>query len=775
MKIVLKILSGVIALALLLLVALLVVLFTIDPNSFKPNVKSKLADMNINADFTGEWSWKLYPRFQIDLGQLSVSAVYPEGDKALPNSLTERPLASTNRAYLSLDVMPLFRRKVHFNAFVLEEAELFYGVALDKSQVVRTNIDPILDALDTGEDPIAEEEIEESKANLDFAIETIQIVDSGIIYLDQTSETSMTLSRANLRFDNVQLAGNPIEVSASSFVQSNDLKPAYLAAEFNVVANEDFTLVKLSELALTISNEKRDSAKTLKLAGSADIKRQVALERLDVKANLDLSSEKLDLLLVDIGLLESAFPKPLSVGADSKIGYVSELKDNLSSSSILNFSTQSFTLNDSGGQISSTVELVGERPPKVQASVVLDKLTLAEFVEESSENKADDQNPGVDKPSSAEELPLDLLDAAALLAKIQVKEITFDKINAKNFRSAIELGSGKFAIRDTALDLADGSVGFTVTGRRKGQNLETSGDFEGSGLESAKMLSMFSDLDMISGVTNTEVKFQSLGNTSEELISNLTLDGTFGSQDMLVKGVDIVSQFCSVLDILESIPDSSADWKQLAVNQISKKFPQAENQNAEDTQAGRASAKKSGNDRTEFKPISLAFSLQGENARLDNLEASIENIKASANGRFNTKTLDFRVPFTLQVADFAKGVERCVAIPERIRQVKIPLVCRGKLDSIGPTSCVPDVSALRSSGKNYLNAIVDTKKTELKARANAKIEAEKARLDERIAKEKSELKEREDELKKRIDEKREEAENKAKEKAREKLKSLFGS
>ena len=393
---------------------------------------------------------------------------------------------------------------------------------------------------------------------------------------------------------------------------------------------------------------------------------------------------------------------------------------------------------------------------------------------------ASDEPESASASGPAEALPLDILDAVNADLKFAINRIVFKDIEANNFTASLTAGSGRFTLSDTALKLADGALTAELSGQKQGKALATEGKFAAKGVEAAQLIAMVSDLDLLEGAANTAIAFNSRGVTSDEIAANLSLTGSMDAPELVLKGIDIVDRFCGVLDTLEKVPQNSDDWRSLAMNQLEKRYGSSSTSpvTTPNDPAASLSASAAKTQRTQFKPIDMRFSLKGPAAEIGELKADLESIEARASGKFNTKSLDFRVPFTLQIADFAKGIERCVKIPDYVRRAKIPLVCRGNFASITPSTCVPDVSALRSDAKQYLAGAFEKEKAAVKAEAEAKIAAEKARLDARVAKEKAELEARKEqkkaELEAKLDAERKAAEEKAKDKVKDRLKGLLG-
>ena len=137
-------------------------------------------------------------------------------------------------------------------------------------------------------------------------------------------------------------------------------------------------------------------------------------------------------------------------------------------------------------------------------------------------------------------------------------------------------------------------------------------------------------------------------------------------------------------------------------------------------------------DMTRLEPVTMQLRYAANTLNLQQLNATIANLLSTASGRFNLETGRFDVPFSLSLGEFASKVESCLPIDEKWRKRALPIRCKGAIDDIGPTTCLPDTKLLTELVKDRVKGEVREKLDAEKARAEEKLEAEKDRLEEKL-------------------------------------------
>lgn len=180
MKRALKILGIVLGIPVLLVVlAILALLFVVDPNSLKPEI-AKVAKDKTDADLVmkDSLSWRFWPRVGISLGKAGLS---------LPAE--KQPLALIDKASVDVEVMPLFSGKVVIQAVNVIGAELNYIRHANGA----TNWDPVLKKLASPE--------EEQSEKIDLRVEQLRVAGSRLRYVDEVQSMSSELSDLSLAVD----------------------------------------------------------------------------------------------------------------------------------------------------------------------------------------------------------------------------------------------------------------------------------------------------------------------------------------------------------------------------------------------------------------------------------------------------------------------------------------------------------------------------------------------------------------------------------------------
>ena len=172
----------------MLLVAVVVLRFFIDPNDFKPQISALVEDASgYQLSIDGDLSWSFYPVLGFRSEAVSVVAAPDQ-----PAFLNLRKLA------LGVELMPLFSRQLKVQQLLLE--------GLDAQLLLNEQGLPNWQLPDTSDSKSAESKPESSSAGSmpEFSIPLIRIVDSNLRYRDAVSGTDVGVVIDRLELENVQ-------------------------------------------------------------------------------------------------------------------------------------------------------------------------------------------------------------------------------------------------------------------------------------------------------------------------------------------------------------------------------------------------------------------------------------------------------------------------------------------------------------------------------------------------------------------------------------------
>ena len=136
---------------------------------------------------------------------------------------------------------------------------------------------------------------------------------------------------------------------------------------------------------------------------------------------------------------------------------------------------------------------------------------------------------------------------------------------------------------------------------------------------------------------------------------------------------------------------------------------------------------------SDLTPIKLKVKMENQKVQLQKMDATVQKLAANASGSFDIKTGKFDVPISLSLADFASSLEGCNLIDEKWRKRIVPLRCKGGLDKIGPTTCLPDIKLI---GKLIEDQYKDKAKAKGKEKGKELEQKAKEKLTEKLGEEK---------------------------------------
>jgi hypothetical protein len=304
--------------------------------------------------------------------------------------------------------------------------------------------------------------------------------------------------------------------------------------------------------------------------------------------------------------------------------------------------------------------------------------------------------PEVEKngPASAEPdappqpLPLEALRDLNLQAKVAFEKLMYKGLPMNQPQLQVSANNGLLKLETLSLQTADGTVSGEGQLDARGAEAQLQMTLQSQGVNLGTLLQTFADLDKVTGKVSATAVVTSHGATDKALQDNLVVEASAESEELQVTPINIEEQFCRALSILQqqTLPEN-IEWP----------------------------------DMTRLEPVKMQIRYADHTLNLQQLNATIANLLSAASGSFNLETGKFNVPFSLSLGEFANKVESCLPIEEKWRKRALPIRCKGSLDDIGPTTCLPDTKLL-----------TELVKDRVKGEAREKLEAEKDRLENKL-------------------------------------------
>ena len=653
MKILMRSLLILIGLVCALLLVLVVLIFTLDPNRLKPLLEKQAAERGIELHIPGDINWKLFPNLALSLGELNLHSIQ---DKTL--------LAAVNQAEVSVQLMPIFQRQILVDGIRLDGLEVRYEIDAQGASAW----DSIGgDKKDSGEPPAA---ATDTGAPPELAVEQIDITNLKLQYANAQTGDRAEIQRLNLHATDVALQGKAFPLQLDFSAAYNDMPPMQIAWNGPVSVNLDTQMLKVAEADVKLQ------------VGAANLVAALATEThwgepLTSKGKIDIEPAALPPLLkaLDIEPPQTANPKALQqVGGAITYDFGPDQ---------LTLKPVTLTVDDT--RVDGQLQLKNFEQPVIVTgwqgtSLVVDDYLPPEMA------KNGEAAPQPETPPQP--LPLEAIRDLNINAKVAFEKLIYKQLPIHQPQLQMSAKNGLVKLETLSLQTADGTV--TGEGQLDARSSEAQLQMalQSQGVNLGTLLKTFADLDKITGKASATANITSHGATGKALQDNLIVEASAESQELQVTPINIEEQFCRALSILQqqALPEN-LEWP----------------------------------DMTRLEPVKMQLRYAENTLNLQQLNATIANLLSTASGSFNLETGKFNVPFSLSIGEFASKVEGCLPIEEKWRKRSLPIRCKGSMDNIGPTTCLPDTKLLTELAKDRL-----------KGEAKEKIEAEKDRLEEKL-------------------------------------------
>ncbi len=661
-------LAVVMGLPLVIAVALVVFIFTLDPNRLKPIAIEAAAKQGFRLEMKGDLSWQFFP----NVG-LKVDGV------ALYNAATNDSLATINSASFLVAMKPLLQRKIDIAGINLQGANINYWLN-KKGQSQWPEM-----AADTAPEPVPSEPSGDGSVPA-FNINDLSLEDMALSYRDATGQ-EFVLSGLTVKAANVNLNGELFDLGVHAVI--------------NIAPNPETTVVLEGKTAvnMAVKTFKLQQAKlSFDFAGGGSMRSTLNAdaswaEPLSVVADIDTNIDKLKALMTAF-----AIPAPVTANADALKNMALQAHISFKNDQLSVTKTQ-LTLDQSTFDITAKVEQMAN--PRVDVKVNLDRINLDDYLPPASETK--DTSPKA--ATVATPLPFDMLQKLYATLSLKAGQVTVNGVALSNVDVGFKARSGLLTLQPAALNVAEGKLAVNATLDARTNNALLKGDVDVAGLQLAPLLAELKQPDALAGQLNSHISFQSQGKTDQALIEGLVAQITADSPLIKLTTINVEKQFCDAVNLVS---------KGLVGGIASLAQPAAET--TTDTWVAY----------TELAPLALKASYAANKIQLESLNADIQKLQASSYGEIDLATGDFKFPIDVRLADFAGGLEGCATVDEKWRQRAVPLRCKGNLSNIGAKTCLPDGPRITELVKDKLKEQVKGKvdeqaqKVEDKAKEKAK-------------------------------------------------------
>jgi uncharacterized protein involved in outer membrane biogenesis len=693
MKKALKILIGlIIAVPLVTLLTIVGVFLVKDANDFKPTIVAQAKNAGINLDIQGDLSWSLIP-LGLDIHQIQIK------DQTLAD------FASAERVLASIDFWSLFSGAPKVQTVLLDglNLNLIQRSASDNNW---SNILPPKDQPATPE--TAEPQASEPSDNaLNFLVESFQLINTRLRFESGPQDLLLTINPLNLTLSNITFDQSfPVSLNFSLTEDKNQLE-VFSEINTQLLISKDLSRFELSGL----DNRNRIKAPDfiqdeLRVQLNADIEANTKTETINIpRLMLALNELKLNAesrienyssdLKVQASLEIPAFSlKELLAALKIKLPPM-QAEDALEKLALSgNLSLEKQTLNvdklklqlDESTWTGSLSRVLAEQPALQATRVKLhgDKLNLDRYLPPAADTAV--TNTALTEPpqSSAPEelLPLDTLrtlnmDITLIQDSLQIKNIETSNIElsltAKDGRLAQSLKGklyeGSYSLTNR-LDAQSKTPRWNSTQNISNLNLEP--------LMTSLSIEALKEYGKITGMLNIQGDFNASGNQLTTLQESAKGSLAFDIAKGAFEGISLNALSCKGLALINKESIDTSSW------------PNA----------------------TPFNTLKGSATLDSQRVatRFDIITAGIH---ADSQGQIDLSKTELDLRAALKV--IGEPADQACRVNEKLKDIGIPVVCKGQFDTPPAQLCKLDTSRLGEmaktlaveEGKRKLNKEVD--------------------------------------------------------------------
>lgn len=200
---------GVLVLGVAILIGVL--LFVVDPNTFKPTIEKIASNYALDVDLKGDLAWQFYPNVALKLNSVDVK-----------NGVTSEEILNVETVALSVKLLPLLKLDIQVDGAYIEKPQIFFTINRNS----RSNIQDILDKFKSA--PKTDDEAkkntdatEQTKSGneLKIFITSFEIKDAAIKYANYSiakNKQTADLKNFNLRASKISLENYfPLKVNGA--------------------------------------------------------------------------------------------------------------------------------------------------------------------------------------------------------------------------------------------------------------------------------------------------------------------------------------------------------------------------------------------------------------------------------------------------------------------------------------------------------------------------------------------------------------------------------
>ncbi len=757
MKIIKRLIIGLVLLIVVLFIVLAVFISTLDLNAYKEQIQ-KLTKDQTGRDLTinGELDASFFPWIGISIGQVSLSNAQGFGDL---------PFARMDAAKVKIEVMPLLRKQINVQSVELD------GLTLDLQRAAngKTNWDDLTQASASTSTTTNDQTTEVeggAPAIAALAVGGISVSNANISWQDKQNGSDAQLSNFNLKTGSIELA-KPFSLETGFDVISNSFEvksrldaggdvtidlqqQKYLLTGLSLTTTASGAAIPFKDAALTfggditadLGNQQITVEKLFVQSMGIDLQGRVNVTSLDSNPQIkaSLSSKEPFSLRELFEKLEIEQPETADESVMKSVSLTMQLEAD-SKQAVLNDLT--IKLDDTTFKGNASLpNLAGDLPP-IRFKFNVDNIDLDRYLPPPAQpvkgaDKAAEAEQQLEPVAAAEdieiELPLELIRKLDVEGEFSLDNIKVSNLSANSIVVPITAKAGIITLDGILAQMYEGKFSSKVAVNAKSETpvYTVKTDLE-SILAEPLLKDLLQDDAPLSGKGNFNLEITTAGNSVNGLKAGL--NGGYGLSfvDGAINGINIAYQLRRARAAIKG--QKVAD---------DKKFK-----------------------KTDFSALKMTGKFTKGVLYSEDLDLRAPVLRLGGKGTvdLNKDYVDYTLKTLLSGSSKGQGGKE----KAELSGVKLSVPIRGHFDELSADFTKVILQAMKDDLKNKFNdakskAQAKLKKKEAEVRAKLKVKEKEAR---------AQLKEKEKAAKAKLKEKEKAEIEKLKKKAKDKLKGLF--
>jgi AsmA protein len=633
----LKIFSIGFSLLLILVLAPVVFLLTLDPNDYKPQIERLAQEQGVDLQINGDLGWQIYPSIALELNEVALAT-----DQAAMSLM-----ASLEQAQLDIDLWPIFAGELSVSGIRVQ------GVDLSVTEIESAE-SPTGDAGASDADaPDAATSEEISVAGLSARQITLQDLH---LFYQPIEGDAVDLEIAELSAGSFNLAGNPFP-----FAVSFDLE--YAGQSLNLGMSSQL-LLDLEASRYQIETERLD----LGVTGDQSISSQIDLV---AEVNLDTGSWSLELTNTQIDDLSARLNaegmiEPLSAtghlslsGGTRLIGRLAntDLLNNLALETSFDYGPESLVLDSLGAtlnesDIEASLQYFLDAQQTSQLNIDIDQINIDQYLAGPEEAAEPENN----------ENPLAFLETMPPFdIRLTVNDLTVSgyQLTELELISNISEATANVALQHAGF--ADGDLEAGLVLQANSQPQVSIDSLRANNLQLGQIVKTDTGEPIIEGEATAAFSGELVSLVGDTFLSGLNGDGLVSVDRLYLPNWNIEQNICVSAERLGATSALRSSWSP----------------------------------GTEFSSFSTPVQIRNGITTLEEITSGFGNIAFTGGGNLNLVSMDLSAQLALLIQGDRTSEQGC-SINQYIRNTELPLSCEGNIGEGGEMSCGLDNAVIQA-------------------------------------------------------------------------------